>query len=105
MQPDTSILNDLVQRILKVTNPSRVLLFGSAARGNMRADSDLDVLVIVSSGCNRREIARKIYRNLIGFSYAVDIIVATEDDLQHYGDKAGLVYYPALREGKELYAA
>ena len=36
---------EMTRRIVKVANPCRVILFGSAARGEMRPDSDLDVLV------------------------------------------------------------
>jgi hypothetical protein len=34
-----------------------------------------------------------------------DIIVATESDLRKYGDNFSLIYYPALREGREIYVA
>ena len=43
--------------------------------------------------------------NLLGFDHAVDLIVATEKDLQEHGDNFSLVYYPALREGKAIYVA
>jgi len=49
-------------------------------------------------------ITRRIYRALIGFGEAADVIVATEDEIARYGGTYGLVYYPALREGKEIYA-
>ncbi|MEN6370618.1 MAG: nucleotidyltransferase domain-containing protein [Armatimonadota bacterium] len=105
IQLDASVLNDLVERILDVSHPSKIILFGSAARGELKTESDLDVLVIMPDGNNRNETAKKIYRNLIGFSIAVDVVVATETDVRRFGDKRSLVYYPALREGRELYAA
>jgi len=53
----------------------------------------------------RRHTAQRIHVNLIGFPLPVDVIVATESDLRRYGDTPGLVYQPALREGKVIYAA
>jgi len=50
-------------------------------------------------------MAQTIYRHLIGLDAAVDVVVATESDLQQYGDSFSLVYYPALREGRAIYAA
>lgn len=105
MQPDPNQLNELVKRIRHVVQPVRVLLFGSAARGEMGPDSDLDVLVIVPEGVDGRSATRRIYRELIGFEAAADVIVATQDEIDCYRDNFSLVYYPALREGREIYAA
>jgi hypothetical protein len=50
-------------------------------------------------------MAQTLYRHLIGLDAAVDVVVATESDLQQYGDNFSLVYYPALHEGRAIYAA
>jgi predicted nucleotidyltransferase len=105
MHPDPQIIDSLVQRIVAVAHPQRIILFGSAARGDMEPNSDIDVLVVVPDGVHRRHAAQAIYRNLIGFGVAVDVVVATESDLHQYGNNFSLVYYPALREGKAIYAA
>lgn len=105
MRPDLKVMNELVHRIVGVAHPLRIILFGSAARGDMRPDSDIDVLVVVSEGIHRRHTAQAIYRQLIGFPLAVDVVVATESDLSKHKDNFSLVYYPALREGREIYAA
>jgi predicted nucleotidyltransferase len=97
------ILEELVRRIVEAVHPVRIILFGSAARGDMRPDSDLDVLVVMPDGVHRRATAAVVYRSLRRFPYAKDIIVATEGDLAQYGDSIGLVYRQALKEGKDLY--
>lgn len=104
VQPDPPVIQELVRRLVEVAHPVRILLFGSAARGEMRPDSDLDVLVVVPDGVYRRQTTQRIYRRLIGFPVATDVVVATESDLQQYQDNFSLVYYPAVREGKEIYA-
>jgi predicted nucleotidyltransferase len=105
MHPDANILDDLVRRILAVVQPQRMILFGSAARGEMRPDSDIDILVVVPDSTPRRQTAQTIYRHLLGLPAAVDVVVATESDLHQYGDNFSLVYYPALCEGRAIYAA
>jgi predicted nucleotidyltransferase len=99
------ILDDLVRRIVDAVHPIRIILFGSAARGDMGPDSDLDVLVVMPDGVHRRETATVVYRCLRRFPYPKDIVVATVGDLVMYGDSIGLVYRQALKEGKELYHA
>jgi len=105
MQPDQGLLDDLVRRIREVVEPKRIVLFGSSARGEMTPDSDLDVLVVVDNATDPRSTTRAIYRRLIGFGQAVDVIVATDKEVAEYGDRVGMVYYPALREGRGIYAA
>jgi len=99
------ILDELVQRIVAAVHPIQIILFGSAARDEMKADSDLDVLVVMPDGVHRRETAAVVYRGLRRFPYPKDIVVATVGDLALYGDSIGLVYRQALKEGKELYHA
>jgi uncharacterized protein len=98
------ILQEIVRRIVRVAKPEKIILFGSAAREEMGPDSDLDFLVIKSCK-NRRKTARKIRRRLLGIGIPKDIIVATPEDIERYKDTIGLIYRPALKEGKVLYAA
>jgi uncharacterized protein len=98
------ILQEIVRRIVAAVQPEKIILFGSAAREEMGPDSDLDFLVIKSCK-NRRETARKIRRRLVGIGIPKDIIVATPEDIERYKDTIGLIYRPALKEGKVLYAA
>ena len=98
------ILQEIVRRIVAAVRPDRIILFGSAVREEMGPDSDLDFLVIKSCK-NRRETARKIRRRLIGIGIPKDIIVATPEDIELYKDTIGLIYRPALNEGRVLYAS
>ena len=99
------ILNEVVRRIVETAHPLKIILFGSAERGEMGPNSDLDILVVVRSGVHRRNTARSIYRNLIGVGFAVDIVVVTEEDIERYKDNIGMVIKPALEQGRSLYAA
>ena len=44
--PHPQDLREIVDAILKVTQPKRILLFGSGARHQMHDDSNIDILVI-----------------------------------------------------------
>ena len=98
------VLARIVRRIVKAAKPERIIIFGSAARGEMGPDSDLDILVVAACD-HRRNTARKIRRELFGIGVPIDIIVAKPEDIERYRDSIGLIYRPALRDGKVLYAA
>ena len=98
------VLAEIMRRIVEVAHPRQIILFGSAARGDMGPYSDIDVLVVVPDGTHCRHTAQRIYQHLIGLGVAVDVVVATASYLQQYGNNF-LVYYPALREGRAIYAA
>ncbi len=98
------VLDKIVRRIVKIAKPEKIIMFGSAARGEMGPNSDVDLLII-KSGVHRRKLAMKIYRNLGAIGCPVDLVVVTPEDIKRYGDCPALVIEPALREGKLLYAA
>jgi len=104
-QPDPAILAEAVARIVRTAHPRRILLFGSAARGEMGPHSDLDFLVIMPDGIHRRRTAQALHLGMFGLGAAADLVVATESDLRELGDNRSLVYHDALREGREVYRA
>lgn len=103
-KPGPKLLESIVQRILTVNRPKKIILFGSAARGDTGPDSDIDILVVTAFS-HRRNAARRIRRALFGIGVPIDITVATPRDIELYGDSIGLIYRPALRKGIVLYAA
>jgi len=98
-------VDQAVRVIVEAVQPLRIILFGSAARGEANEDSDLDVLVVMPDGTHRRDTAHLIRSRLVSLVREVDVVVATERDLREHGDNFSLVYYPALREGSTVYAA
>ncbi|MFQ5902694.1 MAG: nucleotidyltransferase domain-containing protein [Candidatus Binatia bacterium] len=105
MEIDKKIIDELVQRIVEIAHPNRIILFGSAARGEMGRNSDIDVLVVMPDGVHRRKTAQEIYRRLWGFGFAKDILVVTEGDVREYRSNPYTIIKDALEEGKELYHA
>lgn len=101
----TAEIEHLVSLIVAEAHPLRVILFGSAARGDMTPDSDVDLLVVMPDGTHRLHTMQRLYARVRGVTVPFDILVATTGDLEVHGDALGLVYRDALREGRELYAA
>ena len=100
---EKGLLDRLVQEIVETVHPIRIVLFGSAARGQMGPHSDLDLLVVMPDGAHRRRTAQAMYRSLLGFGIAKDVVVVTESDVRDHGGNPSLILFPALREGKEIY--
>lgn len=98
-------LDNIIRRIVEVAHPERIILFGSASRGTMTANSDLDLLVVTRGPVHRGRLTEAIYMNLIGVGQAVDIIVVTPEDVERYRNSHAVVIQPAMREGKVVYAA
>ena len=75
---DEATLRTIVQRIVAVSKPGQF---------------------------HRGHLVEEIYMNLIGVGQAVDVIVVTPEEIERYKDRAALVIYPAVREGRVVYAA
>ena len=103
--PDSRLLEDVVERIKNAVSPLRIIRFGSASRGEMNRNSDLDLLVVMPEGTHRRQTSKKIIRALRGIGVPKDVVIVTERDVLDYGSNQSLVLKPALEEGRELYAA
>ncbi len=101
---DPGVLAEIVGRIVDAIQPEKIILFGSAARGEMTRHSDVDLLV-VKDGVDPLDAMGGIYGNLQGVGAAVDAIVVSPDSLERYKDSHCLVYKPALAEGRVVYEA
>lgn len=102
-----SIITEMTECIVREVNPLKIILFGSAARGQLHDASDVDLLVIEDApfGAERsrfRETGR-INRVLAGFGVAKDILVYSADEVSRWRNSVNHVIFHALREGRELY--
>jgi len=95
-------LDEIVRRIVWTAKPEKIVLFGSAARGTMGPDSDLD-LMVVKRGAHKLHTAQAIHRALVGIRTPKDIIVAWPEELARFGRTPGLIYEHAMRDGRVLY--
>ena len=96
-------LSEVIERIIEVAQPEKIILFGSAARGEMGPNSDFDLLVVKPGDYHRGHLTEEIYMRLFGVGQAVDVVVVTPEDIERYRDSHSLVIKPALQEGKVVY--
>ena len=94
----------MVRRIVRQFHPERVILFGSHARGEAGPDSDVDLLIVMPVQGSRRERQVDIRVALHDIPVPKDIIVTSPEDFAWRKDIVGTIEYPAVREGKVLYA-
>ena len=94
----------MVKRIVRRFHPERVILFGSHARGEAGPDSDVDLLVVMPVQDSKRKQQLEIRKELRGFRLPVDIIVSVPEEFGWRQEIVGTIEYPAVQEGKVLYA-
>lgn len=104
MLPLENALAIIVERIKTQFSPEKIILFGSQAKGNARMDSDIDILVIMSECDNRKATTISIMKSLADLPIGKDIIVTTPKEIEDRGKLPFSVLYPALNEGRVLYA-
>lgn len=98
-----SIVDTMVNRIVSRFEPSRILLFGSRARGTDNRWSDVDLLVVMEEVTDKRRAAVEMRRTLSDLPVSKDIIVTTPEEIERRGHLVGSVLRAALREGKVVY--
>jgi predicted nucleotidyltransferase len=96
-------LNALLQA-LQPYQPQRIILFGSVARGEADAESDLDVLVIKDTA---EAFVHRLERmaELCPPGVYADILVYTPEELREMVDDGNPFIIQALQEGKVVYEA
>ena len=102
-------IKSLVKNIVDEFHPEFIYLFGSRARGEMREDSDVDLLIIVSepfdkTHSRRMELSR-LWRLVACFRLPVDVLLFSRNEVEEWRTSGSHVIGRALREGRPLYAA
>jgi predicted nucleotidyltransferase len=94
-----------ISRHVTEFHPDKVVLFGSWARGEAGADSDIDLLVVAETAEPVHVRMARAQRALRGMTVPVDVFVATPAEVARFGGWQSHTVTVALREGRELYAA
>ena len=102
---DESLIEEIVRRILSVAAPDKIILFGSAATGQMTRDSDIDLLIVETDPCDQRKESRRFREMLRGLGYPLDVIVVSTEWFDERKEIIGGIAYPANKYGKVIYEA
>lgn len=93
-----SIKNQLIQKY----KPDRIILFGSAIKGQMSPDSDLDFLLVKDDNKSPHDRMVEVYKK-INKNIAADFIVYTPKELAERIRMGDPFIKSILSEGKVLY--
>ena len=103
MALDTVTIEEIITRIKRVVEPDRIIMFGSAATGEMHSDSDIDLLVVMPSCSDRRKHIIDIRKALRGLGLAFDVIVMETARFEETKNVIGGISFPANKYGKVIY--
>lgn len=98
-------LANIVAKMCSAGSPEKIVLFGSRARGDAGADSDIDLLVIEHSSLPRYKRSARYRKAVAGLYAAKDIIVWSPDEVEEWKAVPNAFITTILREGKVLYEA
>lgn len=101
----TETLEEIIQRIRSVSSPDRIVLFGSAATGQMTTDSDVDVLILTSESQPLRQIRAATRMALFGVGVPIDLVIMRTDRFEASKNVIGGLAYPVGKTGKVIYEA
>jgi predicted nucleotidyltransferase len=97
-------LDEITNRLVAEFAPEEIILFGSHAWGTPDANSDLDLLVVVTASdqpAPRR--AARAYRCLREVPVPLDILVKTRDEVERTRHVPASLVHEVLERGRVLY--
>jgi uncharacterized protein len=75
------VIEAVRRRIVAAVNPQQIVMFGSQARGDATAGSDIDLLVVQDTAQSDREVRRRLERLLLDRRFGLDLIVRTPEEV------------------------
>ena len=99
---DEAQLAEAGRRLAEAAPASRVILFGSHARGNAGERSDIDLLVIEPEVDNAAMESVRLMRALRDLRLPVEVVVVSERDVEDWQAVRGSLVHAAITEGRVL---
>jgi len=96
---------EVVSRLSADSAPSRLIVFGSAARGDLSAANDLDLMVIERELVNRYAETLRLRSLLRDVLMSIDLVVTTEASFHERSVIPGTLDYHVAQEGLLLHDA
>jgi len=97
------IIEDITKQLIKRYKPEKIILFGSATKGQFKPDSDLDFLIVKKNvpqyGYQRMNQVRKLIKKKV----PADFLVYQSEEFQRLVDSGEPFLQVILKEGKLLY--
>lgn len=100
---DDPVLDQLTRMLVERFAPERIILFGSRGRGDHRANSDYDLIVVAEQATDPAAFDNLVRQALLEFVREVDCIVDTPERFERRRHDVGTMQYVGDREGRVLY--
>src|SRR5512143_2066162 len=98
------LLERMVGAIVEHVHPTRVILFGSRARGDAHPDSDYDLLVELETELGYNQAVSVVHDAIRGLPGNVDVLIRKPGELEAQRDDPGRMDWDIAREGIVLYS-
>jgi len=103
-------LRDRIRESLRPLNPVKVIVFGSYARAGAGRDSDIDLIVVLSSDVEPRTYRDRMMNRLLvrraldalNRDYALDVLVYTAPEWRRFQDSGSAFSKEVASEGIEV---
>ncbi len=101
---DSATIQAIVQLIVKRFDPEQIILFGSHARGEVGAHSDVDLLVVLRTDAGQLQHGNPIRRAIAErFVLPIDVVIRSPEVLAEQRNDPYSLIHKVLKEGKVLY--
>jgi len=102
---DVPFVDKIVEAIVSLAKPEKIILFGSCARGDFGVNSDIDILILKKGLKDERDLTDNLYMDFFDkkIPVAVDLIAMDYDKYYKLNNDVGYVYKSIEREGRILY--
>ena len=97
-------VEQVVHQVVDLAHPRRVIVFGSAAKGRVGPEGDLDFLVVVSDNEHVDTLTDRLNTQIRHKPMPCDFMVVEEGVLERNLDNPGLIYGEIMTNGREVYA-
>jgi predicted nucleotidyltransferase len=99
------VIQQVRDRIVEAVHPEQLWLFGSAARGETRDGSDLDLLLVmpIPEGKSYYQHVADVRALFRGMMVPMDIFVLDQETFEYWKDTPGHLAYTVARHGRRLH--
>jgi len=96
---------NLTNKIIEVTSPQKIYLFGSFAYGKPSNDSDIDLCIIIRDNqARKRDLIKSIRKSISKVATVpVDILIYNEEEFSKRAKLCSTIEYKIANEGISIY--
>ena len=103
----SDICQELAAAVRQAAQPEMIILFGSQARDDGNAESDVDLLIVQDRRswklASRRQEIGRIRRALPDVGHPIDVLLFTSAEVERFRSSQNHVIAEALQHGRVLY--